>query len=266
MLIEGAALLTALGYQVNKSMKIDEQSMKKNIRAFTKTADAQKKLEYYNEMAFNKLAVNAKRKHGLLTCHLKMFQNQYAVIQKIQFKKGRGIEEIEQIDKIQDQVHQYMMQPAVVSGKAMSDSQLIVSIALRGIGGQVIQDSKNNLKLASANVSQSNVVSAQIDSMCIALDGILKHAEIVTELLEKLGMLYMKSIKNITRILEVNGMNSDHYSDEDIEAINVSLLMTKLIYRIINTPLINADGKIEQESVKVIADGNKLLEQINGGK
>ena len=155
-----------------------------------------------------------------------------------------------------------MTLPAVVSGKAMTDSQLVVSIALRGIGGQMIQDSKNNLKLASANMSQANAVSAQIDSMCIALEGVTKHAEIITDLLEKLGMLYMRSIRNIAKILEENGMEPERYSDQDIEAINLSLVMTKLIYRIINTPMIDAEGKVEQESVKVIDEGKRLLEQI----
>lgn len=264
MLLETAFVLGTLGYQVNKSMKIDEKSVRKNARAFTQTADAQKKLERYNEIAFNKLAINAKRKHALLTCHLKMFQEKYSVIRKIKFKKGKGIEEIEKIEDIQNQIHQYMALPAVTSGKAMTNSQLVMSIALRGIGGQMIKDSKNNLKLASVNMSQANVVSAQIDSMCIVLDGISKHAEIISELLEKLGMIYLKSIKNVTRILGENGLNPDNYSDQDIEAINMSLVLTKLIYRIINTPMINAEGKIEQESVMIIAEGNKLLEQIGG--
>lgn len=257
-----AALLGTLGYRVSKSMKIDEQSVKKNVKAFTRTADAQKKLELYNERAFNALAVNAKRKHGILTCHLKMFQEQYEVIRTIRLKKGRGIEEIEKIEEIRCQVHQYVTLPAVVSGKAMSDSQLVVSIALKGIGRQMIQDSKNELKLASANMSQANAISAQVDSICIALEEISKHAEIVTELLEKLGMLYMKSIRNVERIINENGTSPERYSDQDIDAINMSLVMTKLIYRIINTPMIDAEGQIEQESAKVIEEGKKLLEEI----
>lgn len=265
MLLESAVLLGTLGYKVNKSMQIDEQSTKKNVKAFTKIADAQKKLERCNENAFIKLTINAKRKHGLLTCHLKMFQEQYDIIRKIQFKKGRGIEEIEKLEEIQKQIYQYALIPSVSTGKVMTDSQLLISLALKGIGNQMIQDSKINLKIASANLSQANAVSAQIDSMCIALDGIAKHAEITTLLLEKLGMLYMKSINHITEILQMNGMNSENYSDQDIDAINLSLVLTKLIYRIVNTPMIDEQGKIEQESKKVINEGQQLLNSINGG-
>ena len=259
--------LAGLFYQVDKSMKIDEEATKKNIKAFTKAANAQNKLEKCHENVFNKLSVNAKRKNGILTCHLKMFQEQYKVIRKIQFKKGKGIEELEKIDEIQGKLNQYVTLPAVASGKVMTDSQLMVSFVLRGgIGGLMIKDSEMNMKLASRNVSQANAISAQIDSICIALNGIAKHTEIITELLEKLGMLYMKSIKNISEILKKNGTDSDKYSEQDIDAINISLLMTKLIYRIINTPLIDENGMIEKESVKVIQEGQQLLDSIGKGE
>lgn len=254
-----------LAYQVDKSLKIDEQGMRRNIKAFTITAEAQRKLEKANNRLMEVLTVNAKRKQGLLICHFKLFQEQYSQIRKIQFKKGKGIEELEKIERIQEQIHQYLTLPSVSTGKMMTDKQLLINVAIKGIGGYIVQDSKNNLSLAKANMAQANAVLAQADSICIALEGIATHTEIVTGLLEKLGLLYIKSINNITKIFEKNGMNADNYSDQDIEAINMSLVITKLIYRVINTPLINPEGKIEQESVKVINEGQLLLSKIEGG-
>lgn len=258
------AVLGGLLCQVNKSMEIDEQTTKKNIKAFTKTADAQIKLERCQENVFKKFSINAKRKNGILSCHLKMFQEQYKVIRELQLKKGRGIEELENIDEIQKKLNQYVTLPSVSTGKIMTDSQLMISFVLKGgIGGLMIAESKDNLKLSQQNMAQANVVAAQIDLMCTALDGIAKHVDIITELLEKLGMLYMKSIKNITEIFRRNGLDEDSYSDEDIDAINTSLVMTKLIYRIINTPVIDVNGKIETESYRVIKEGQNLIDSIN---
>ena len=220
-------------------------------------------MEKCEEETLKKLEINARRKNGILTCHLKMFQEQYEIIQKIQFKKGKGIDEIEKIDEIQDKIHQYLAIPAVSSGKVMTSPQLMISVALRGIGGQMVKDSERNLKLASLNLAKANAVSAQVDTISIALESIGRHADIVTELLEKLGMLYMKSIKHVKELLETNGVNENNYSDKDIDSINTSLVMTKLIFRIINTPLIDSEGRIEQESQKVIEEGNKLLQSIN---
>mgnify|MGYP006949206019 CR=1 FL=1 len=91
--------------QINKSAKLDKDATKKNIKAFTKIADA--RLEKCQNDLLNQLQINAKRKNGLLTYHLSMFQEQYSIIRKIQFGKGRGIEEIKKIDAIQNQIKQY---------------------------------------------------------------------------------------------------------------------------------------------------------------
>ena len=188
--------------QINKSAKLDKEATKKNIKAFTKIADANARLEKCQNDFLNQLQINAKRKNGLLTYHLSMFQEQYSIIRKIQFGKGRGIEEIEKIDAIQNQIKQYVELPAVTSGMIMKNSQYAVSFALMGIGGVMIKESKMNLKTASKNKAMASAVTAQIDSICIALEGITQHTMIITELLEKLGMLYMKSIKNISIILK----------------------------------------------------------------
>lgn len=262
MITEAVILMTILGAQVNKSTKLDAEAARKNSKAFTKAADAKYKLERCQENLFEKLRLNAVRKNGILTCHLKLFQEQYSVIRTIQFRKGRGIEELEQIEAIQSELKQYVSMPTIANGVVMKDSQLLLSIALRGIGGVMVQESKINVKVASQNLSKANAMVAQADSICIAVDGISEHVEIVTKLLEKLGMLYMKSINNIKSILERNGTDPEKYTDEDINAINLSLDMTKLVYRIINTPLIDSKGKIEQESVKVIRDGQQMLDRI----
>ena len=69
-------------------------------------------------------------------------------------------------------------------------------------------------------------------------------------------------IKNISIILKNNGLDSENYSEDDINALNVSLSLTKLIYRIINTPLLDENGNIEKESIKVIQQGRDMLKQI----
>ncbi|MBQ9765839.1 MAG: hypothetical protein IJW18_06555 [Lachnospiraceae bacterium] len=266
MMFESVALMGLLGAQVNKSMKIDEQATRKNAKAFTRTADAEYRLEQCQKNVYEKMEVNAKRKSAILTCHLKMFQVIYSDIRKIQFRRGRGIEELENIEEIQDKLSQGVNLPAVSSGRVMTDSQLLVSFALRGIGGLMIQESKMNLQVASRNLAKANAVSAQIDSVCIMLNGIAEHVEIVTGLLEKLGMLYIKSIKNVEKILNINGMEAERYSDADIEALNACLSLTKLVYRIINTPLVDENGVIEQESMKVINEGQNLLNKISKGE
>lgn len=259
-----SAVVGGLFSQVNKSMEIDEKAMKKNIKAFTTMAEAEDKVERCQKNAIDKLVICAKRKNGILNCHIKMFKEQFEVIRKIEFRPGQGINELEKIDEINEQLIKCVSFPSISGKTERSGTQMLISFALFGIGGLMVKDSEMNLKLASRSVAQANAMAAQADSVCIALNGIAKHAEIITELLQKLGMMYIQSIKNITDILSKNGMNQDKYSKMDIDSINVSLTLTKLVYRIINTPLVDENGEIEKESVKVIEDGNRWLSSIGG--
>ena len=249
-----------LAYQINKSNNIDAESEQKYVKAFSNMANAEDKLKRCQDNLANQLMICAKRKTAIINCHLEMFKKEFEYLRKINFVPGRGIEEIERINEIGRIVDCKVPALSIKSTTEMSDTQIMISFALYGIGGLAVKESKMNLKTASKNLAQSNAMSAQVDTVCIALDAISKHTEIVTNLLQRLGMLYMKSIKNVSSIISRNGLAQENYSQEDVDAINVSLMLTKLIYRIINTPLIDESGSIEKESIKVIEEGKSLLE------
>lgn len=258
LLIGSAGLVV----QINKSMKIDEETTKKNIRAFTRTAEAERKLQLCRDRFFNKLVICAKRKNGILIGPLKRFIDIYENLKKLSFTAGAGIEELDKIGEITNQISQCVSLPDISSGKIMSNSQLLVTYALTGIGGLMIKDSKMNLDLAKRNLSQANAISAQIDTICIALDGIGTHADIITDTLQKLGMLYNKSLNNVSNIFKTNGYNFAIYSDDDIAAIDISKQLTTLIFRIINTPIVDENGAIEKESIIAIESGRQMLDSI----
>ena len=60
----------------------------------------------------------------------------------------------------------------------------------------------------------------------------------------------MQSIRTITDIIKKNGMDSKNYSQMDINSINVSLLLTKVIYRIINAR--EEDNKLKYKIANVM--------------
>ena len=262
-------LLGGIGYlvnQVNQSSKLDEQSMKKNIKAATKMVEAEMKVEQAQKHLIERLHINATRKNAILNCHFKLFQEQYSVIRKIEFRKGKGILQLEQVNSITQQLTNYVSQPAVASGAILKDSQQLVIFALKGIGGLLIHDSKQSFELAKRNMAQANAIAAQADAICIAYDGIANHIDIITDLLQDLGALYIRSLKQIEKILNKNGTIADNYSNEEIDTIYICVALTKLIYKIIDTPVINDNGEIEKASLNAISGGRELLDKINGGK
>ena len=255
--------LSCLFYHVDKSMKMDSEAMRKNAMAAIEMADAESRVAVSSRKLTEAIKINVSRKNGILTGHFKLFLRQSKKLKRIMIlKKGRGIEELERISEIQERYKTYIKMPAVSSGRIVTDSQLLVSFALRGFGGTMVHDSQVNLEMAKKNLSKANALSAQVDSECIAMDAITEHIRIVTELLEKLGMVYMKSIRNITDIIKKNRWRRRKYSDEDLEAINLAFMLTKIIYRIINTPLVDENGEIEQEALNVINEGTLLLNSV----
>lgn len=262
-------LLGSIGYSIPgalKSMKTDEQAMKKNIKAATKTAEAMQKVEQAQKHLIERLQLNATRKNAILNCHFKLFQEQYAVIEKIDFRPGEGIQQLNQINSINQQLTLYISQPAVASGGIIKESQQMITFALLGVGGLLVQDSNRNLELAKRNMSQANAVAAQADAICIAYNGIANHVDIITKLLQDLGALYIRAIKNLEQIFAKNGMVVENYSDQDIEHINITAKLTEVIFNIIDTPVIDNEGEIEKASIAAISSGEEILNKINGGQ
>ena len=260
-----AILIGEIGYaakQVNQSIKIDEQAMNKNIKAATKNAEAKHKIENARKHLLERLQINAIRKNAILNCHFKLFQKQYSMIEKIEFASGSGIQQLEYINSINHQLSKYIQQPAVVSGAILSDSQQFVTFALKGVGGLILQDSKKNLELARKNMSQANALVAQADVICIAYDGIANHIDIVTDLVQNLGALYIRVIKRLEDIFNKNGTIVEKYTNDDINAINFSLKLTETLYSIIDTPVINQEGAIEKASIEAVNYGRDLLDKI----
>ena len=262
MIYETALLLGTMAYYTNKSMKLDEQAMQKNVKACKRMAEAEYAVEMHSKMLMDKIALNARRKESILNNHIKLFMEQYSVFHQVKFEKGRGIEELEEIDQIQRAFHHQITLPSFAPGAVMSNKQLAINFALRGIGGLMVKESHLNLEAASQNLSKSRVVAAQADTMIIFMDGIGEKVQIITELLQKLGALYMLSSRELQRIVDQNGTDASKYTQEDIQAINTSMHMTKLIYRIINTPLINQNGEIEQTALQAIDEGQNYLNQL----
>lgn len=249
---------------VMKSDDLEKQATRKNGKAFSAVADAQRKLQLHQEDMEKALTVNATRKMALLGCHLDMFRKTYDSIRKINFKKGRGVEEIEEMEMIQAQLTQYVSKPLLANGMDRADPQLVFSIIRHGgLSGQFVADSHEKLDVARMNLANANVVNAHADAICTAYDGIAERARMCTGLLQKLASVYIKSISYVKTLIINNGMDEEKYSEMDVAAINTCLLQTKLLYKIINTPLINTEGGLTDESMAIIDEGQRYLSEIS---
>ena len=241
---------------------VEKEAMAKNSKAFGKQAEAKEKVRIHEANLFEKMKINAIRKKAILECHIKKFLDIYKVIDEYQLNKGLGIEEMEKIETLKTRMVQTVNLPSIASGLAKSDTQLIVEYAFFGIGGLMMKEAKENSKLASRNMANANVVSAQADSICIFYDGLSETIQACTEILQKLAAQDIRAINHIESMLERKGNNESLYSQSDVDAINLCSQLNILIYEIINTPLLDENNEITKESKAIISKGQEYLNQL----
>lgn len=245
-----------------KADEIDQKAFSKNGRAFTRQAEAIKKVEQHKEKLFAKMKINAIRKNAVLQCHIKRFVDVYSIIDEYQLTKGLGIREMERIDEVKNQMIKAVNLPSVASGLAKTDTQLIVGLALRGFGGTMIADAKANAKLASRNMANASAVSAQADSICIFYDALAERVAVCTDILQKLAAKDIVALNHVESMLQSKGCDESLYSQSDVDAINLCSELNILIYEIINTPLIDENNEITKASIAIINKGQEYLSQL----
>ncbi len=244
---------------------IDQKNATKNARAFTKMEQANIRAGIAREQLLNKLRINGVRKKAILEHHIKSFAELYGVFRTVSFREGKGIEQISNYQDFLKCASVQISIPYSSTSMTMNDKEILVNFVLRGgVGGIMLQESKAGSKVASKNMAQANAVEAQMETIILAYSGISEKVEIITDLLQKLSALFMKGIQNMRTILDRNGLDSGKYSDEDIAQINATVYLAKLVYRIINVPVIGEDGEIESAAIETINDGQKYIDSIGG--
>lgn len=258
----GGAIFVAEFTKAWKADEIDKKSLAKNSKAFGRQAEAYEKVKIHRAKLFEKMQINAVRKNAILQCHINKFLEIYKVIDEYQLHKGLGIEEMERIEELKTQMNQRLDLPAIANGIAKSDTQLIVEYAVFGIGGLMMKEAKENAKLASRNMANANVVSAQADSICIFYDGLSERIQACTDILQKLAAQDIKALNFIESILNSKGKEENLYTKEDVDAINLCSELNILIYGIINTPIIDEKNEMTQASLDIIKKGQEYIEQL----
>lgn len=245
-----------------KADDMEKAALAKNSKAFGKQAEAKEKVRIHEEKLFDKMKLNAIRKNAILQYHIKKFLDVYKTIDEYELSKGLGIREMEKINTLREQIAQKVDLPAIANGVAKSDAQIISQYVFFGLGGAIMKDAKDNQKLASRNMANANVVSAQADSICIFYDVLTERIGACTDILQKLAARDMMALNHIETMLKQKGQNEDLYTQNDVDAINLCSELNILIYEIINTPLIDENNEITKASINIINKGKQYLSQL----
>lgn len=236
-----------------------------NVKAFNRISKAEQEEKRQETKMNNSLTKLAKRKKAILTTSMNDFINLYERIIKINFIESDGIKEalnhsftIDNVKEIKEFVN--------VAGMNLTNGQTIVAMLMPisgGISNVIKKEAELNVGVAQMRSKQARVIESQCETKCVALDAIIQRAERLSQLLTKLNILFIKSIENSNLIINEKGTDRKNYNSSDRDALMSCMNLAGTIKVILDTPLIDKDSKLTQESLKAIEMGNEYINKIN---
>lgn len=258
MIIEALAV-GVLIYNVDKSTKLDEQALKKYAKAFEMNAEAELMLKNKAELVDKRLANVAKKKRAIVENTIPKFVQVYGQIQSIDIEKRNKCNEIAINNKDKLAIYDKI---SISKTKKFTDKELVCGLLFKGLCGMMIEDSERYLSAAHNQMRSANVAYEQAQSVCAIYDAIIARADRISKLLMNMNAVFVKSIDETARTINKNGLDVRKYNDFDkgvlMTCVNIALAMSDII----DIPVVNPDGKICEQAMKLIVNGEKYLDEI----
>ena len=252
-------------YDLWQADKYEKQALHANYEAYTLVEAAGRKLrEKYGvlEAALLKLG---NRKKGVMSGILPKFVSIYEKIIKIDFTESE-LQDHKKSLVIWSENMETIKKMISVSGVQMSDKEIIgtflFSWSYGGVTGAIKKDAKINLDLAYTRSDEAEVIAHNTDTARIAVEGMIDKAEALLKLLAQMNMFFLKSIQHSDEIIERNGFSRANYSSEDKKALMTCINFAKAIKDILETPLFDANGKVNQQINKTLSLGNEYVKKM----
>ena len=242
--------------------------MRKYAKAFSREQEAKRLIEQKEKEADDSILKLARRKKAIIDTTIKDFLEIYESVQKINFENGEGIKELTALTISNADIAE-LNGMSVSCSKMLTEKELVVGLLFKGIalgggiGGMMIKDSERTLSAANSQMRAANVSYSQAETIATMYDAVKDRAERMATLLKKMNVLTVKSIIETKRLLSVNGTNVKSYQPSDKVVVMNCVNFVVAMKKILDAPLFNQTGELEQQSIKAISDGEAYINQIN---
>lgn len=110
------------------------------------------------------------------------------------------------------------------------------------------------------NLAEVKKTVEELKNMEIMASAISRRSQMFYRLLVKLDAYLTPLVYDMKKIIETNGTDFENFSEKDQQIIAKATSFTKAIKTVLDTPIINAEGGITEESLIVANNTNKYLE------
>lgn len=135
---------------------------------------------------------------------------------------------------------------------------LVVGPAL-AVGGFIAALKAEEAKYtAQENYSKAKVARKEINAICTVLDGIFNQADEFSHILKELDKYLIKQNNKIKEIIKNKGNNYLNYSTTEKKQLMIAFSIAETIKNLCDTPIIDENGKITQQSKKVLEKAKEI--------
>jgi hypothetical protein len=256
---------TKMVKDLKESDELNERAEKKRKRAYQNLSQAISEKMDAEEIMNEEVRKLIRRKEGILCSTIREFMDVYGQIKKIEFRETDGIKELDKFSlACCSEIDKQVMQ---IQQKDLSSSEItknvIKGFLVGGLAGaitsSIVDDAQNNLNMAKDKARQSQVLAEQQSIYSASFKAISERAQRMREVLTKLNMCFLKSIKNTENIIREKGLERDKYETNDISQIGVCLNLAKAIKEILDTKILDQDFELTRASLLAIENGNQCL-------
>ncbi|MFQ7292862.1 MAG: hypothetical protein ACLRQ0_11585 [Monoglobales bacterium] len=250
---------------IDNSLKMDEKALKKIGRAYNRECEARELLSRKKEEADNAITKLINRKKAIISTSINDFVEMYSVIKKINFIEGEGIKELKKDMTISEDISAMkQMTLTAVGSVKMTDKDVVKAFLMGGlIGASAISDSKQNLKAANNQMRSANVMYSQAQTAETALNGIIDRCNNFSELLVKLNIIFIRSIKECLNTVARNGEDKSSYTQSDRAQLMTCVNIASAVKSLLDVPILDSNGEITQKSYEALQTGREYLDMIN---
>ena len=241
-------------------MKIDAEAMRKYAKAFSKEEAAKRLIAEKEQDADESILKLARRKRAIVATTIKDFLEMYEKIQKVSFSEGDGLKELQtlSISSVSvDNLHQM----TVSCSLPLTDKELILGVLFAGM--MMVRESERNLSAASSQVRASNVAYSQAETISVVYDAVKNRADRMADLLKRMNAVLFNCNNETKQRISKYGYDVRTWQKDDRVVLVNCINWVKAIKDILDVPLFNKNGELEQQAEIAITIGEEHLAKIN---
>lgn len=145
-----------------------------------------------------------------------------------------------------------LVQGAILGG--ILGGAYLVSGVIKGVRLQYA------IEEAEANYSKVKVECEQVKKHGIAFVQISESAKQLTIVLTSLNQLLKLSVNEMQQIIATSGTNYKRYTKSEKERIFIAVQVAEAIKKVLDTPVLNKDGKLTYSAKEVATNSKRFLE------